>query len=116
MFTLLVILIVLICILLSLVVLAQAAKGQGLAGGLAAPGGIGTVFGVRRASDFLVKATITLAASLMVLALLANLFFVPAAEGPTRSAVQSGPAPVPTAPAPAVPQSSAPAVPSTPAP
>lgn len=116
MFTFLVILIVLICVFLALVVLAQAAKGQGLAGGLAAPGGIGTVFGVRRASDFLVKATITLAAALMVLALVANLFFVPGGDTATRSAVQSGPAPVPTAPAPAAPQTSAPAVPTNPAP
>lgn len=77
MFTVIVILIILLCVLLSLVVLAQAAKGHGLAGGLGAPGGVGTMFGVRRASDFLVKATIVLAGTFMLLSLVANRLFLP---------------------------------------
>jgi len=80
MFTVIVILIILLCVLLSLVVLAQAAKGHGLAGGLGAPGGVGTMFGVRRASDFLVKATIFLAGLFMLLSLVANRVFLPTSE------------------------------------
>jgi preprotein translocase subunit SecG len=108
MFTLLVILIILICVLLSLVVLAQSSKGDGLAGGLAAPGSVGAVFGVRRASDFLQKATIWLAGLFMLLALLANLFFLPrttsgpsAIQGGETPAVNQGPARLPQS-APAV--------------
>src|SRR5687767_1856764 len=80
MFTVIVILIILLCVMLSLVVLAQAAKGHGLAGGLGAPGGVGTMFGVRRASDFLVKATIFLAGLFMLLSLVANRVFLPSTE------------------------------------
>src|SRR6185312_1988533 len=108
MFTILIVLIVLICFLLTAVVLSQSSKGDGLAGGLAAPGSIGTVFGVRRASDFLVKATIGLAVAFMVLCLLTNMFFLPTAkEG--ASAVQGGSVPNVTN-APTRPVQSAPAV------
>lgn len=112
MFTVIVILIILLCILLSLVVLAQAAKGHGLAGGLGAPGGVGTMFGVRRASDFLVKATIVLAGTFMLLSLIANRLFLPSNEvtnimregGPVApsqlpAAPGAGTAPAPGAPA-----------------
>src|SRR5688500_10018144 len=94
MYTVAVILTILVAILLALVVLAQAAKGQGLAGGLAAPGGVGAVFGVRRAADFLVKATIYLAALMMILVLFINLVLVPGSNSAGPSAVQQGPAPV----------------------
>jgi preprotein translocase subunit SecG len=119
MFTVVVILIILLCILLSLVVLAQAAKGHGLAGGLGAPGGVGTMFGVRRASDFLVKATIFIAAAFMLLSLVANRVFLPSsgvtnimregapvqsnlpsAPGPGTAPAPSGTAPAPQAPPP----------------
>jgi len=106
MYTLLVILILIICVVLTMFVLAQASKGDGLTGGLGAPGGIGTVFGVRRASDFLVKATITLAGLFMLLSLVTNLFFLPG-NGETPSAVQSAGQPIPTTTAPV---QSAPAV------
>lgn len=116
MYTVAVILTILVAILLALVVLSQAAKGQGLAGGLAAPGGVGAVFGVRRASDFLVKATIWLAAILMFLVLFINLVLVPGGTTTGPSAVQQGPAPVATpSPVPA-PQTSTPVVPQTTAP
>ncbi len=99
MFTILLILIIIVSIMLTLVVLAQASKGDGLSGGLGAPGSIGTVFGVRRASDFLVNATISLAGAFMLLALITNLFFIPGGMDAGTSPIQSGPAPVPSAPA-----------------
>lgn len=106
MYTFLIILIILDCILLTMVILAQASKGDGLAGGLGAPGSVGAVFGVRRASDFLTKMTIGLATALGVLVLVTNLFFLPG-TGSTTNAVQQASQPVPTTQAPA---QSAPAV------
>src|SRR5258705_177025 len=66
MFTILVVLIIFLCIILTLVVLAQAAKGNGLAGGLAAPGSVGTMFGVRRASDFVMRKSFLLSISAVI--------------------------------------------------
>lgn len=112
MFTLIAILIVLVCVFLTLVVLAQSSKGDGLSGALGAPGSVGAVFGVRRASDFLQKTTIWLGSIFVVLCIFANLFFLPR-EGNVPSAVQTGQVPVaqpgPSRPAQAP---SAPAVPS----
>jgi preprotein translocase subunit SecG len=116
MYTVAIILTILVAIFLALVVLAQAAKGQGLAGGLAAPGGVGAVFGVRRAADFLVKATIYLAGILMFLVLVINLFLVPGGTAVGPSAVQQGPAPVAAPQAVPAPQTSTPVVPQTTAP
>lgn len=62
---------------MSAVILAQSPKGDGLVGALGAPGGVGTMFGVRRAADFLVKATITLAAIFIVFCIAANRLFLP---------------------------------------
>lgn len=115
MYTVAIILTILVATFLALVVLAQAAKGQGLAGGLAAPGGVGAVFGVRRAADFLVKATIYLAGILMFLVLIINLFLVQGGTAAGPSAVQQGPAPV-AAPNVPAPQTSTPVVPQTTAP
>ena len=98
MFTTLVIFIILLCILLTLVVLAQAAKGNGLAAGLGAPGSVGTMFGVRRASDFLMKATIVIAALFIVFAITANRLFLPTGAAVMANPMRSGPAPVPTMP------------------
>jgi len=96
MFTVIVILIILLCILLTLVVLAQAAKGNGLAGGLAAPGSVGTMFGVRRASDFLTKATIVIAGAFVLLTLIANRVFLPSSSGAAlQNVVREGGAPPP---------------------
>ena len=93
MFTILVVLIIFLCIILTLVVLAQAAKGNGLAGGLAAPGSVGTMFGVRRASDFLMKATIIIAGSFMLLTIMANRFFLPTSGTAIQNVVREGAAP-----------------------
>lgn len=112
MFTLFVILIILVCIVMSAVVLAQSSKGDGLSGALGGPGSVGAVFGVRRASDFLQKATMWLGGIFVVLCIVANLFFLPT-SGSRPSAVQSGPAPstqaVPAAPSAPAAQAPAPA-------
>ena len=60
------IIILIICVLLALVVLAQNPKGGGLASGFTGAQQIG---GVQRTADFLEKGTWTLAGSLMVLCL-----------------------------------------------
>ena len=109
MFTFLVILIILVCVLLTLVILMQSSKGDGLSGGLGAPGGVGAVFGVRRAADALQRATIWLGGILIVLCLLANIFFLPTASR-TPNAVSGGKATVKTDQQ-APPVQSAPAVP-----
>lgn len=116
MYTIAIILTIIVATLLALVVLAQAAKGQGLAGGLSSPGGVGAVFGVRRAADFLVKATIYLAGILMLLVLFINLVLVPGGTSSGPSAVQQGEAPKASQSAPVAPQGSAPVVPQTSAP
>lgn len=64
----LIILILIICILLTLVVLIQNSKGGGLASGFQSSG---QMFGVRRTSDFLEKATWGLASALIVLSIFA---------------------------------------------
>ena len=69
MYTLIVILILLVCLMLAGVVLVQNSKGGGLAANFSAPNGI---LGVRRTADFLEKATWWLAAILIVLSLAAT--------------------------------------------
>ncbi len=83
---------ILISILLMIVVLMQASKGGGLAGTLGTSN-IGTVFGVRRTSDFLTKTTTILATLFMVLALFINLVVLPRSERSEESVIQSGPQP-----------------------
>ena len=90
MFTILLIVIIFLAITLTLVVLAQAAKGNGLAGGLAAPGSVGTMFGVRRTSDFLTRATIGIAGAFMLLTLLINVFFLPSSSNTIQNVVREG--------------------------
>lgn len=101
MFTIFVILIIFLAIILTLVVLAQAAKGNGLAGGLAAPGSVGTMFGVRRTSDFLMKATIGIAGAFMLLTLVINIFFLPTSGTMIQNVVREGTAPSPVSAPPA---------------
>jgi preprotein translocase subunit SecG len=70
MYLLISVLIIITCILLILIVLVQNSKGGGLASNFASSN---QVMGVRKTADFLEKATWTLAASLLVLSLLATL-------------------------------------------
>lgn len=64
------VLIVLVCVLLALIVLVQNSKGGGLASNFASSN---QVMGVRKTTDFLEKATWTLAIALLVLSLAASL-------------------------------------------
>lgn len=69
MFTLLSVLIIMVCILLVLIVLVQNSKGGGLAANF---GASSQIMGVRRTADFLEKATWTLASILLVLSILTS--------------------------------------------
>jgi preprotein translocase subunit SecG len=96
---------VIIGILLMLAILMQSSKGGGLAGSFGG-GNIGTVFGVRRTSDFLIKFTQWLAGIFMVLALVINLWLLPRDQTKKESVIQSGPPPAalpPTQQAPSMP-------------
>jgi preprotein translocase subunit SecG len=75
------ILIVLVCILLILVILIQNSKGGGLTSGLA---GNAQLMGVRKTTDFLEKATWTLAIALVVLSLLVNMLAKSSGTGPAQ--------------------------------
>lgn len=76
MYTFFTILIIIVCVLLILIVLVQNPKG----GGLSSAFGQGNqVMGVRKTTDFLEKATWTLAVLLLVLSLLAS-FTMPKAK------------------------------------
>jgi len=87
-YTLFITLEIVISILLILVVLMQASKGGGLAGTLGSAN-IGTVFGVRRTSDFLSKTTTVLATLFILLALVINLTVLPRGED-KQSIIQQG--------------------------
>jgi preprotein translocase subunit SecG len=105
MYTFAIIIEVLIGILLMLAILMQSSKGGGLAGSFGGAN-IGTVFGVRRTSDFLTKFTQWLAGIFMVLALVINLWLLPRTQVKQESVIQSGPPPAalpPTQQAPALP-------------
>jgi preprotein translocase subunit SecG len=78
MFVVLMILTIIVGALLTIVILMQSSKGQGLSGAFGgASGGVGTMLGVRRASDVLAKATWVLAGVFVVLIFTINLFFLP---------------------------------------
>ena len=83
-FTIFSILIVLVSILLILVVLVQNSKGGGLAANFT---GAGQMMGARKTTDFLEKATWTLAASIVVLSLLATAA-IPRKNKSERSLIQ----------------------------
>ena len=92
MYTLLITLSMIIAVLLVIVVLLQASKGDGLSGTIGGgAGGFGTVFGARRTADFLSKATWWLGGSLIVLSIVINLFFLPgqSTSGERESLIQS---------------------------
>lgn len=70
MHTLFVVLILIICVLLVLIVLVQNSKGGGLASNFSSSN---QFMGVRKTTDFLEKATWTLASALLVFSLLATM-------------------------------------------
>jgi preprotein translocase subunit SecG len=94
---------VIIGMILMLVILMQSSKGGGLAGSFGGAN-LGTVFGVRRTSDFLTKSTQWLAGIFMILALVINLWLLPRTEQKRESVIQSGPPPAALPPTQQVPQ------------
>ena len=110
MFTLLVVLILIVCLLLALVVLAQNPKGGGISSQFGASGAA-NLMGVKRTGDLLEKLTWGFAITLIVLSLGSHM--IGGSEGPARSINQQraqqvklpapAPAPAPVAPAPGTP-------------
>jgi len=98
MFTFFMIIEILVCVVLIISVLMQSSKGGGLAGSFGGAN-IGTVFGVRRTSDFLTKTTTVLATLFIVLALFINLFLLPRGDSTKQSVIQSVPPPASMPPA-----------------
>lgn len=84
MYTAISILVFIICILLILIVLVQNSKGGGLASSFASSN---QIMGVRKTTNFLEKATWTLAGAMMALCVLA-VFFIPKGENASQSAIQ----------------------------
>jgi preprotein translocase subunit SecG len=113
MFTVVVLLMVLISLLLIAAVLIQPGRGE-LTPSFGGMGGqFGTLFGMRRTADFLIKLTIGLGAALLVLSIIANKFFL-GSVGEEREPVTVGaPAPVPQS-TPAPPATPTPPPPGTP--
>ena len=85
MFGLISVLIIIVCVLLVMVVLVQNSKGGGLS---ASFGGSNQVMGVRRTTDFLEKATWTLATALLVLSLLASIAIPKVREESEKSLIE----------------------------
>jgi preprotein translocase subunit SecG len=71
MYTLIIVLIFIVCFLLVLIVLVQNSKGGGLASGFSSNN---QIMGVRRTADFLEKATWFLAGSLLFFCIMASAF------------------------------------------
>jgi preprotein translocase subunit SecG len=97
MFTFLIIVELIVSVLLILVVLMQSSKGGGLAGTFGG-GSVGVVFGVRRTTDFLMRATQILATAFLVLALVINIFFLPRSTTEGGSVLQRSATPGATTP------------------
>ncbi len=76
MYTIISILILIVCVFLTLIVLVQNSKGGGLAANFSSSN---QIMGVRKTADFLEKATWTLAGSLVLLCLLAA-FVIPSGK------------------------------------
>ncbi len=82
----LIILALIVCVLLVLVVLVQNPKGGGLASNFASSN---QIMGVKKTTDFLEKATWTLAIALLVICLAANMFRSAPEDAPVQeSAIQ----------------------------
>lgn len=85
MYTVISILIFIVCILLILIVLVQNSKGGGLSSSFASSN---QIMGVRKTTDFLEKATWTLAGGMMVLCVIAAIF-IPRGEIAGKSAIEN---------------------------
>ena len=85
MYTLITVLIFIVCILLVLIVLVQNSKGGGLASNFQSSN---QVMGVRKTADFLEKATWVLAGSLLVLAIMGSAFIPREEAGVDQSRIQ----------------------------
>ncbi len=85
MYTLVTVLIFIVCILLVLIVLVQNSKGGGLASNFQAST---QVMGVRKTADFLEKTTWGLAGALLVLSILGSAFIPRGQAGVDQSMVQ----------------------------
>lgn len=73
------VLIIIVCVFLALIVLVQNSKGGGLASNFSSSN---QIMGVRKTTDFLEKATWTLASALLVLCIAASLLVPSANAGP----------------------------------
>lgn len=77
MYSILIVIASIVSVLLMIIVLMQASKGEGLAGTFGGSGNMGSMFGTRRTADFLSKGTWWLAGILAGIAIIVNLFFLP---------------------------------------
>jgi len=77
MYSILVLIASITAVLLIIVVLMQASKGGGLSGTFGGGGSMSSMFGTRRTADFLSQATWWLGGIVAIIALVANLFFLP---------------------------------------
>ena len=117
MYTVITILIIIVCVLLALVVMVQNAKGGGLSSGFASSG---QIMGVQKTTDFIEKLTWGLALALVILCLAAS-FALPnkeqrnigssmqeqidnASNAPAQKAPAKAPAQQPAQPTPLTPQ------------
>ncbi|MFZ4590308.1 MAG: preprotein translocase subunit SecG [Ignavibacteria bacterium] len=87
MITILIIFLMIVCIVMAIAVLLQSSKGSGLVGPIAGTG-VTTMFGARRTSDFLSKATIIMAIVFLAGSLLLNLYISKGGKGVNESIIQ----------------------------
>jgi len=87
MITILIIFLMIVCIVMGIAVLLQSSKGSGLVGPIAGTG-VTTMFGARRTSDFLSKATVILAIVFLAGSLLLNLYISKGGQGVNESIIQ----------------------------
>lgn len=84
-YNIVIVLIFIVCVLLILIVLVQNSKGGGLASNFASSG---QIMGVRRTTDFLEKATWTLAGALLFFSLVASMTIPREAIDPNKSKIE----------------------------
>ena len=87
MFTVLMIIIIILGLAMMAVILMQNPKGGGLSSAFGGSSGVGSMLGVRHASDILAKSTWWMAGIFVVLVILVNMFFLPT-EATQESVIQ----------------------------